>query len=150
MHRLPGVAEADRPRMASRRIAHLAAAPHLRHRRLKNWIVAFWHHPPTPRDRTNSDAETELIQMRQNALPILENYGVDLVLTGHSHSYERSYLLDGHYGFSNTLTSSMIKNSGSGRENGSGVTSKPTEERPRMRAPSMPSPGAEDRPAAAR
>ena len=36
--------------------------------------------------------------MRQNALPILEADGVDLVLTGHSHSYERSFLLDGHYG----------------------------------------------------
>ena len=28
----------------------------------------------------------------------LEQYGVDLVLSGHSHSYERSYLVDGHYG----------------------------------------------------
>ena len=28
----------------------------------------------------------------------LEDAGVDLVLTGHSHSYERSFLLDGHYG----------------------------------------------------
>ena len=41
--------------------------------------------------------------MRQNVLPILERYGVDLVLTGHSHSYERSILLDGHYGLSSTL-----------------------------------------------
>ena len=29
---------------------------------------------------------------------MLEDYGVDLVLTGHSHAYERSILLDGHYG----------------------------------------------------
>jgi hypothetical protein len=36
--------------------------------------------------------------MRQYAAPILERYGVDLVLSGHSHNYERSYLLDGHYG----------------------------------------------------
>ena len=41
--------------------------------------------------------------MRENALPILESYGVDIVLSGHSHSYERSFLLDGHYGKSNTL-----------------------------------------------
>jgi hypothetical protein len=29
-------------------------------------------------------------------LPILEQAGVDLVLTGHSHAYERSFLIDGH------------------------------------------------------
>lgn len=28
--------------------------------------------------------------MRENIVPILEAHGVDLVLTGHSHSYERS------------------------------------------------------------
>ena len=41
--------------------------------------------------------------MRQFALPILESYGVDVVLCGHSHSYERSYFLDGHYGLSGDL-----------------------------------------------
>lgn len=40
--------------------------------------------------------------MRENALPILEAGGVDLVLNGHSHSYERSFLIDGHYGFSSS------------------------------------------------
>ena len=38
--------------------------------------------------------------MRQNIVPILESYDVDLVLCGHSHAYERSYLINGHYGFS--------------------------------------------------
>ncbi|MGC1630577.1 MAG: T9SS type A sorting domain-containing protein, partial [Gelidibacter sp.] len=41
-----------------------------------------------------------------NFLSILENNGVDLVLSGHSHSYERSYFLNGHYGLSNTFNSS--------------------------------------------
>src|SRR5213593_2232123 len=91
----------------------------------KNWIVAFWHHPPYSKGSHDSDAETELIQMRQNALPILESYGVDLVLGGHSHSYERSYLLDGHYGSSSTLTSSMIKDSGDGHDDGDGAYEKP-------------------------
>ena len=39
-------------------------------------------------------------EMRENFLPILEEHGVDLVLNGHSHIYERSYLLKGHYGYS--------------------------------------------------
>ena len=52
--------------------------------------------------------------MRENALPVLEAAGVDLVLTGHSHSYERSFLLHGHYGSSGTLTGAMLADSGDG------------------------------------
>ncbi|NOT53336.1 MAG: hypothetical protein HOP18_01905 [Deltaproteobacteria bacterium] len=81
----------------------------------QDWIIAFFHHPPYTKGSHNSDTETELLQMRQNILPILEAGGVDLVLTGHSHSYERSFLLDGHYGLSSTLTAAMKINSGSGR-----------------------------------
>ena len=81
------------------------------------WLIAFWHHPPYTKGSHDSDAETALIEMRQNFLPILEEGGVDLVLTGHSHSYERSYLIDGHYGISTTITAAMKLNSGSGRTN---------------------------------
>jgi hypothetical protein len=82
----------------------------------RNWIIAYWHHPPYSKGSHNSDTELQLIEMRARALPILENFGVDLVLTGHSHSYERSFLLDQHYGSSSTLTPAMIKDAGSGRE----------------------------------
>ncbi|HWB04573.1 MAG TPA: metallophosphoesterase [Verrucomicrobiales bacterium] len=84
------------------------------------WVVAFWHHPPYTRGSHNSDWEFELIEMRQNILPILEAHGVDLVLCGHSHCYERSYLLDGHYGLSSTLTSAHRKNPGNGQEDSDG------------------------------
>lgn len=86
----------------------------------QEWIVAFWHHPPYSKGSHDSDFETELVQMRQNFLPLLESGGVDLVLAGHSHSYERSFLLDGHYGNSSTLAPSMIKDGGDGREGGDG------------------------------
>jgi hypothetical protein len=91
----------------------------------KDWIVAFWHHPPYSKGSHNSDTETELIEMRGNAVKVLEASGVDLVLTGHSHSYERSYLIDGHYGLSSTFNSTMQKDAGSGRENGTGAYKKP-------------------------
>ena len=81
----------------------------------QKWIIAFWHHPPYSKGSHDSDTEPQLIDMRVNALPILESYGVDMVLSGHSHSYERSFQLDGHYGFSSTLTGEMIIDSGSGR-----------------------------------
>ncbi len=92
----------------------------------KTWLIAFWHHPPYSKGSHDSDTETELIEMRQNALPILENYGVDLVLAGHSHAYERSYLIDGHYGPSNTFSNALKKNGGDGRPGGNGAYTKPT------------------------
>lgn len=89
------------------------------------WIICFFHHPPYTKGSHNSDTETELIQMRQNILPILEAGGVDLVLGGHSHCYERSYLLDKHYGLSTSLTAAMKKNAGDGRLAGNGAYVKP-------------------------
>lgn len=80
------------------------------------WLVAFFHHPPYTKGSHDSDTEIPLVEMRQNALPLLERYGVDLVLGGHSHSYERSFLLNGHYGVSSTLAAGMLLDSGSGRD----------------------------------
>jgi acid phosphatase type 7 len=88
------------------------------------WTIAFFHHPPYSKGSHNSDSESQLIEMRTNILPILENGGVDLVLSGHSHAYERSFLLDSHYGSSGTLTAAMKLNGGSGREDGSGAYTK--------------------------
>ena len=92
----------------------------------RQWTIAFWHHPPYSKGSHNSDTEGILIEMRQNFLPILEEAGVDLVLTGHSHSYERSFLIDGHYGTSSTFTNAMKKNGGSGRADDTGAYTKPT------------------------
>ncbi len=87
---------------------------------LQPWVVAFWHHPPYSRGSHNSDYEREMVEMRENMVPILEANGVDLILTGHSHCYERSYLMDSHYGPSNTLTNGHLKNQGNGREDSDG------------------------------
>ena len=64
----------------------------------KEWVVVYWHHPPYSMGSHNSDRETQMVKIRENLVPILERYGVDLVLCGHSHSYERSKLMHGHYG----------------------------------------------------
>jgi acid phosphatase type 7 len=92
----------------------------------KDWLIAFFHHPPYSKGSHNSDTEGALIEMREFALPILESHGVDLVLSGHSHAYERSVLLDGHYGSSGSLTAAMKRNAGSGRPDGSGAYAKPS------------------------
>ena len=69
----------------------------------QDWIVAFFHHPAYSKGSHNSDTEKQLIAMRNNFLPILEENGVDLVLSGHSHSYERSYFINGHYGIASSF-----------------------------------------------
>ena len=92
----------------------------------RQWTIAFWHHPPYSKGSHNSDTEQNLVQMRQTFLPILEDGGVDLVLTGHSHSYERSFLIDGHYGTSSTFTNAMKKDGGSGRPGETGAYNKAT------------------------
>jgi hypothetical protein len=64
----------------------------------KKWVIVLFHHPPYTMGSHNSNTEGELASIRQNFIRILERYGVDLVVCGHSHDYERSYLLKGHYG----------------------------------------------------
>jgi len=94
-----------------------------------DWLIAFWHHPPYSKGSNDSDVRTEQIEIRSNFVPLLEAHGVDLVLCGHSHSYERSYLLDGHYGLSSTFDpSTMVKDRGDGRvgAGGSGAYAKAT------------------------
>lgn len=78
------------------------------------WTVVFFHHPPYTKGTHDSDLEDEMIDMRMNIVPLLENHGVDLVLSGHSHVYERSHLINGHYGTSDTFNSSMILDKGDG------------------------------------
>jgi len=89
------------------------------------WVIAYFHHPPYSKGSHDSDTEIELMEMRQNAVPILENFGVDLVICGHSHSYERSFLIDGHYDLSATFSAAMKKDGGNGRADGSGAYPKP-------------------------
>ena len=94
----------------------------------QEWIIAYWHHPPYTKGSHDSDTESQLVDMRQNFLPMLENNGVDLILSGHSHSYERSYFLNGHYGISDTFISGTntvgANGSGNGRIDGTGAYTK--------------------------
>ncbi len=99
------------------------------------WIIAYWHHPPYTKGSHDSDDPADsgglMRDMRENIVPILEQNGVDLVLTGHSHSYERSFLIDGHYGLSSTFSAAtMGKNMGNGRIDGNGAYAKPADATP--------------------
>jgi 3',5'-cyclic AMP phosphodiesterase CpdA len=63
----------------------------------KRWTIAYWHHAPYTKIGLNSDTDPELIAIRERLIRILERYGVDLVICGHSHGHERSYLLKNFY-----------------------------------------------------
>jgi acid phosphatase type 7 len=84
------------------------------------WLIAFFHHPPYTKGSHDSDTEYQMIEMRLEIMPILEAAGVDLVLTGHSHIYERSMLMDGAYG-TPTLATNVILDDGDGDPNGDGA-----------------------------
>jgi PKD repeat protein len=92
----------------------------------QDWIIAIWHHPPYSKARHDSDEDVYMIEMREVAVPILEDYGVDLVFSGHNHHYERSFLIDGHYGDSTTFDASNLLDGGDGRGDGDGAYFKPT------------------------
>lgn len=82
------------------------------------WTVVYFHQPPHSDGSHDSEAfwEVYMKAMRENFTPILEQYGVDLVLCGHSHVYERSYLMKGLHGNLSTFNPSMILQSTGGSD----------------------------------
>lgn len=62
-----------------------------------DWVIAFFHHPPYSKGSHDSDTEARMVEVREWLMPILDAGGVDLVLCGHSHTYERSMLITGAY-----------------------------------------------------
>jgi acid phosphatase type 7 len=86
----------------------------------QKWTIVYWHHPPYTMGSHNSDTESELRYIRERVLPILERYNVDLILCGHSHNYERTRLIKGHYGMETTFSPGLHnKSTSSGRYDGS-------------------------------
>lgn len=67
-----------------------------------DWIVVFVHFP------VMSTAGGADLGVRQTFQPLWDRYGVDLVLTGHSHDYERMYLTRGVEAGSATLQPHVV------------------------------------------
>ncbi|PJF33296.1 MAG: hypothetical protein CUN57_02545, partial [Phototrophicales bacterium] len=85
----------------------------------RKWKIVFWHQCPYS-GQDNFTAENGVQQFsvatRHHFNPIIEKYGVDLVLTGHDHNYQRSYLINGHYFGEDTFTPAMMINGTSGND----------------------------------
>ena len=82
----------------------------------KPWVIVAFHHPPYTKGSHDSDEEYDsrgrMQDMREIFLPMLEQAGVDLVLSGHSHMYERSHLIDCAYGTSTEFSEENIVSQG--------------------------------------
>ncbi|MDR3389229.1 MAG: metallophosphoesterase [Rudaea sp.] len=78
------------------------------------WLVAVWHHPPYSKGGTDSDFDRTAIEMRETFLPLLEAAGVDVIVSGHAHNYERSVLIDGAYGSSDEFGDGNVVDAGLG------------------------------------
>lgn len=57
-----------------------------------DWIIAFHHQPIISSSAAGAGGD---LGIRQAFLPPFDDYGVDLVLCGHDHDYERSYAVHG-------------------------------------------------------
>jgi hypothetical protein len=79
----------------------LAAA---RHSRDVDWIVVAMHQVMI----SSSDANGADLGLRQKYGPLFDRYGVDLVLCGHEHDYERSLAVRGVVSGSETLTPNPV------------------------------------------
>lgn len=88
----------------------------------QDWTVVFFHQPPYSKGTHNSDSKNSAMSdMRENFTAVFEMFGVDLVFSGHSHNYERSFPILGHRGSSDTFLQSMKTDSGNGRKDGDGA-----------------------------
>ncbi|MEZ5007371.1 MAG: metallophosphoesterase [Chitinophagales bacterium] len=76
----------------------------------KLWKIVYWHQPPYSKGSHDSDLFYEIFMkaMRDNYTRVVERMGVDMVLCGHSHVYERSHLIRGHYGKSGSFKPEMF------------------------------------------
>jgi hypothetical protein len=82
----------------------------------KLWTVAYFHQPPYSKGSHDSDGLVELVMkaMRERVIPLLEEFDIDLVVCGHSHVYERSHLIHGHYGGGNSFDPATMLKDGNG------------------------------------
>lgn len=85
-----------------------------------DWTIVVFHHPPYTKGSHDSDSTSlgindPIFEIREQYTPIFEDFGVDLVYSGHSHSYERSFYLNGHRGLEASFDPSVhAENDGAG------------------------------------
>ncbi len=85
-----------------------------------DWVIAYLHHPAISDGTHDLEKGRRTRRFWEALLPVLEAADVDLVLAGHSHSYERSFLLGPSTGDFSTLGESIL-DGGDGDPEGDGA-----------------------------
>ena len=80
-----------------------------------DWIVVWVHYP------VMSTAGGSDLGLRQEYQPLFDRYGVDVVLTGHSHDYERMYPVRGVVSGSPTLQPAVVSTAPDGYDTSMGA-----------------------------
>lgn len=82
----------------------------------RKFTIAYFHQPPYSKGSHDSDDAFELVMkaMREEVIPVLESFDVDLIVCGHSHVFERSMMIMGHTGNSGDFNASHIQDGGDG------------------------------------
>jgi hypothetical protein len=81
----------------------------------QGWLIACMHQPLHSGGYHPTDDDQSSLQRRKEWLTVLEDNGVDLILQGHNHVYERSFLVDNIIGNSTSITGANKINTGLGR-----------------------------------
>ena len=78
----------------------------------KPWTIVFWHHPPFSKAHHDSDDPNDsggrMAWMRESIVPLIDEVGMDIVFTGHSHSYERSKCISRYYSTANEFSEKYV------------------------------------------
>lgn len=96
----------------------------------KEWLIAVMHQPLHSAGYHPTDGNEWSRQRRIEWLTALEEHGVDLILQGHNHVYERSFLVDNIIGTSADVKDANILNRGLGRDDADGAYKKPAGNKP--------------------
>lgn len=94
------------------------------------WLIACMHQPFHSGGYHPTDENESAQKRREDWLTVLEDNGVDLVLQGHNHVYERSYLVDNLIGKLTTITDANKINTGLGKLDKEGPYRKPSGNQP--------------------
>lgn len=87
----------------------------------QDWLIACMHRPFHSGGYHRTDIDEDAQIRRDDWLSILEDHGIDLVLQGHNHVYERSYMLDHLIGKTTTFSESNLISDRLGREDRDGA-----------------------------
>ncbi len=104
-----------------------------------DWIVVFMHQVAMSSAHFNGAD----LGIRQHWLPLFDAYGVDLVLSGHEHHFERSYPVRGVLPGSSLLTPAPLRQAAGQRRGSSEIDTRHRHRPPddRRRRPSLPAAG---------